>query len=201
MMLAVQGIDAFIERTQILRGVSLSLERGQMVGLVGRNGAGKTTLMRTIMGALKPAAGTVTIAGKDETTAPAHERARLGVGYMPEDRRLVPELNVEENIMVPAWATGIADAADRLKRVFELLPEIARFADRKALALSGGQQKLVALGRALMVGRQLDPARRAVRGHRAGAGAAAGRGAARDQGRRAGCRSSCPSPITRTRPG
>jgi branched-chain amino acid transport system ATP-binding protein len=155
MMLAVQGIDAYIERTQILRGVSLSLEKGQMAGLVGRNGAGKTTLMRTIMGALKPANGTVHIAGNDKTHAPAYDRARLGVGYMPEDRRLVPELTVEENIMVPAWATNIADASSRLKRVFELLPEIARFAERKALALSGGQQKLVALGRALMVGQQL----------------------------------------------
>ena len=155
MMLAVQGIDAYIERTQILRGVSLSLEKGQMAGLVGRNGAGKTTLLRTIMGALKPAKGSVHIAGNDETNAPPYDRARLGVGYMPEDRRLVPELNVEENIMVPAWATKIADAPQRLKRVFELLPEIARFADRKALQLSGGQQKLVALGRALMVGQQL----------------------------------------------
>ena len=155
MMLAVQGIDAFIERTQILRGVNLTLEQGQMAGLVGRNGAGKTTLMRTIMGALRPAKGTVHIAGNDETNAPPYDRARLGVGYMPEDRRLVPELNVEENIMVPAWATRIADAPQRLKRVFELLPEIARFADRKALQLSGGQQKLVALGRALMVGQQL----------------------------------------------
>jgi branched-chain amino acid transport system ATP-binding protein len=154
-MLAVQGVDAFIERTQILRGVSLSLEKSQMAGLVGRNGAGKTTLMRTIMGALKPAKGSVQIAGNDETHAPAYDRARLGVGYMPEDRRLVPELTVEENIMVPAWATNVADASSRLKRVFELLPEIARFADRKALALSGGQQKLVALGRALMVGQQL----------------------------------------------
>lgn len=154
-MLAVHGVDAFIERTQILRGVSLSLERGQMAGLVGRNGAGKTTLMRTIMGALRPTSGSVHIASRDQTHAPAYERARLGVGYMPEDRRLVPELTVKENILVPAWATGIADAPARLKRVFDLLPEIARFADRKALALSGGQQKLVALGRALMVGQQL----------------------------------------------
>jgi branched-chain amino acid transport system ATP-binding protein len=155
MMLAVQGIDAFIERTQILRGVSLKLEKGQMAGLVGRNGAGKTTLMRTIMGALRPAKGTVHIAGNDETHAPPYDRARLGVGYMPEDRRLVPELSVEENIMVPAWATGVADAPERLKRIYELIPEVAGHAQRKALQLSGGQQKLVALGRALMVGRQL----------------------------------------------
>jgi branched-chain amino acid transport system ATP-binding protein len=155
MMLAVQGLDAYIERTQILRAVSLSLEKGQMAGLVGRNGAGKTTLMRTIMGALRPAKGTVRIDGNDETQAPAHDRARLGVGYMPEDRRLVPELSVEENILVPAWATRIADAPRRLARIFELLPEIARYADRKAMQLSGGQQKLVALGRALMAGRQI----------------------------------------------
>jgi branched-chain amino acid transport system ATP-binding protein len=155
MMLEVKGLDAFIERTQILRGASLSLEKGQMAGLVGRNGAGKTTLMRSIMGALKPVNGSVHIAGNDETNAPAHTRARLGVGYMPEDRRLVPELSVEENILVPAWATDIPDAEKRLAWIYELLPEIARFGPRKALALSGGQQKLVALGRCLMVGKQL----------------------------------------------
>lgn len=154
-MLKVAGLDAYIEKTPILRQVSLDLAKGQMAGLVGRNGAGKTTLMRSIMGLLKPAAGTIAIAGADMTKVPGYARAGLKVGYMPEDRRLVPELTVEENVMVPAWANAIDDSAERLKRIYELMPEVANFRERRALQLSGGQQKLVAFARALMCGRQL----------------------------------------------
>jgi branched-chain amino acid transport system ATP-binding protein len=154
-MLEVAGLDAFIEKTPILRQVSLDLSRGQMAGLVGRNGAGKTTLMRSIMGLIKPAAGTIAIDGVDMTREPGFKRAAMHVGYMPEDRRLVPELTVEENVMVPAWANGIADAVPRLARIYELMPEVAGFRERRALQLSGGQQKLVAFARALMCGKRL----------------------------------------------
>ena len=154
-MLRVENIDAFIERTRILRGVSLDLARGATAGLVGRNGAGKTTLMRSIMGLIRPAAGRILIGGEDVTGAPAHGRARLGVGYMPEDRRLIPSLTVEENILVPAWANAIPDAPSRLAWIYRVIPEVAAFAPRRALQLSGGQQKLVALARALMTGRHL----------------------------------------------
>jgi branched-chain amino acid transport system ATP-binding protein len=155
MMLAVDRLDVYIERTQILRGVSLALSKGQVAGLIGRNGAGKTTLMRAVMGLIRPARGSVRIGDSDVTAAPAHGRARLAVGYMPEDRRLIPELSVEENLLVPAWATGNVDARARLAWVYELIPEVAAFAPRRALQLSGGQQKLVALGRALMAGEHL----------------------------------------------
>ena len=154
-MLNVKGLDAFIEKTPILRQVSLDLAKGQMAGLVGRNGAGKTTLLRSIMGLLKPAAGSIAIHDVDVTNLPGFRRARMQVGYMPEDRRLVPELTVEENVMVPAWATGIEDAGKRLARIYELMPEVGNFRDRRALQLSGGQQKLVAFARALMCGKQL----------------------------------------------
>lgn len=154
-MLKVTGLDAFIEKTPILRQVSLDLAKGQMAGLVGRNGAGKTTLLRSIMGLLKPASGSIAIHGEDVTKLPGFQRARMQVGYMPEDRRLVPELTVEENVMVPAWATDIEDAAKRLARIYELMPEVANFRERRALQLSGGQQKLVAFARALMCGQQL----------------------------------------------
>lgn len=154
-MLAVENLSVFIERTQILRGVSLALPEGAMAGLIGRNGAGKTTLMRSVMGLLRPAGGTIRIDGVDVTAGPAHARARLRVGYMPEDRRLVPELTVEENILVPAWANHIHEAASRLAWIHELIPEVAGFAGRRALQLSGGQQKLVALARALMAGGKL----------------------------------------------
>jgi branched-chain amino acid transport system ATP-binding protein len=154
-MLSVTGLDAFIEKAPILRRVSLGLEKGQMAGLVGRNGAGKTTLMRSIMGLLKPSAGTIAIAGQDVTRLPGYARAGMQVGYMPEDRRLVPELTVEENVMVPAWANAIGDADARLARIYGLMPEVAAFRERRALQLSGGQQKLVAFARALMCGQQL----------------------------------------------
>jgi branched-chain amino acid transport system ATP-binding protein len=154
-MLTVAGLDAFIEKTPILRKVSLDLAKGQMAGLVGRNGAGKTTLLRSIMGLLKPAAGTIHIAGTDMTKVAGYARAGMQVGYMPEDRRLVPELTVEENVLVPAWANAIGDADARLKRIYELMPEVAHFRERRALQLSGGQQKLVAFARALMCGREL----------------------------------------------
>jgi branched-chain amino acid transport system ATP-binding protein len=86
--------------------------------------------------------------------APAHARAALGIGYMPEDRRLVPEFTVEQNIVMPTWSVPTVDRDERLKWIYGLLPEIARFEGRRAFELSGGQQKLVALGRALMAGRR-----------------------------------------------
>lgn len=154
-MLAISKLDAHIEKTQILRQVSLALPKGAMAGLVGRNGAGKTTLMRSIMGLRRTTSGTIRIDGADVTHVAGHRRARMGVGYMPEDRRLVPELSVEENIMAPTWANDIADAPKRLARIYELMPEVAGFATRRALQLSGGQQKLVAFARALMAGEHL----------------------------------------------
>ncbi|MGQ0752495.1 MAG: ABC transporter ATP-binding protein [Betaproteobacteria bacterium] len=154
-MLEISGLDVYIERTQILREVSLSLPEAAMAGLVGRNGAGKTTLMRSVMGLLRPARGSVRVDGADVTRLPAHTRAKMRIGYMPEDRRLVPELTVEENVLVPAWANRVPDAASRLAWIYRLIPEVASFAPRRALQLSGGQQKLVALARALMAGKRL----------------------------------------------
>ncbi len=154
-MLKVSNLDAHIEKTQILRQVSLDLPKGAMAGLIGRNGAGKTTLMRSIMGLRGVTSGTITINGADVTRVPGHRRAGMQVGYMPEDRRLVPELSVEENVMSPAWANKLPDASARLARIYELMPEVAGFAQRRALQLSGGQQKLVAFARALMTGEHL----------------------------------------------
>ena len=126
-----------------------------MAGLIGRNGAGKTTLMKSIMGLLKQSSGTIAFDGADLLAAKTHARTRLGIGYMPEDRRLIPDLTVEENVLVPAWAAHLADAAARLEKVYRLIPELREFAPRKGSQLSGGQQKLVALGRALMCGTRL----------------------------------------------
>src|SRR3954462_12459575 len=111
-MLELRSLSVAISAVQILRDVSLTGPDGPMIGLVGRNGAGKTTLMKTVMGLLKPAGGAVQFDGRDLVDEPTHARVRLGIGYMPEDRRLIPGLTVEENVLVPAWAAKLADARE-----------------------------------------------------------------------------------------
>lgn len=154
-MLEISKLDVSIGSVAILRGVEMAVGERQFVGLVGRNGAGKTTLMRAIMGILPAKAGTIRYLGNPLEHTPTHKRARGGIGYMPEDRRLVPALTVEENVLIPAWAGGAADPAARLQRVYRMIPEVETFRGRKGLQLSGGQQKLVALARALMSGTRL----------------------------------------------
>jgi branched-chain amino acid transport system ATP-binding protein len=154
-MLSLARLNVAIQSVQILRDLSFELPSGAMAGLIGRNGAGKTTLLKSIMGLSKATSGSITFDGTDLLAAPTHARARLGIGYMPEDRRLIPDLTVEENVLVPAWAAQVADGGARLEKVYGLIPELREFAPRKGLQLSGGQQKLVALGRALMCGTKL----------------------------------------------
>jgi branched-chain amino acid transport system ATP-binding protein len=154
-MLQVESVHVSIQAVQALRGLSLRVDMGSMVGLVGRNGAGKTTLLRSVMGHLALRQGRIVLDGQDLSTLPPHARARLGIGYMPEDRGLVPELTVEENILLPVWVSPTLDAAQRLALVYRALPELQDMRDRRALLLSGGQQKLVALARALAVGTRL----------------------------------------------
>ncbi len=154
-MLKIQNIDVSIQSVQVLRGLSLEIGAGSMVGLIGRNGAGKSTTLRSIMGHLPLSSGSITFEGQDLDKMPRHARAALGIGYMPEDRGLVPELTVEENILVPLWAMKVADTAPRLEFVYHVLPELKEMRERRALLLSGGQQKLVALARALTIGQKL----------------------------------------------
>ncbi|KRB02826.1 MULTISPECIES: ATP-binding cassette domain-containing protein [Pseudomonas] len=155
MSLEIRNLNVSIEGIPILNDVSLSIAPGQMVGLIGHNGAGKTTLIRAIMGLLPTDRGEMFFGGQDLRAQPAFTRAAAGISYLPEDRRLIPSLTVEENIMLPVWANKLADSKQRLDWVYSLIPEIAQFRDRKAMQLSGGQQKLVAMARALMPGNQL----------------------------------------------
>ncbi len=154
-MLDVNDLHVSIQSVLALRGLSLRVADGAMAGLVGRNGAGKTTLMRTLMGHLVPLQGSISFNGQNLVAVPRHERAALGIGYMPEDRGLVPELTVEENILVPVWVNKALKAEERLALVYRVLPELLEMRERRALLLSGGQQKLVALARALAVGTRL----------------------------------------------
>ncbi|MBW8270927.1 ABC transporter ATP-binding protein [Caldovatus aquaticus] len=153
-MLELAGVTVDIAGVTVLRNVSLRVPAGGRVALIGRNGAGKTTTLRTLMGLLPVRSGRVLIAGEDETSLPAHHRPRHGIGYAPEERRLFGSFTVRENLLLPVQVLGLpaAEQARRLEAVFALLPELADLAPRKAAGLSGGQGKMVALGRALMVG-------------------------------------------------
>lgn len=155
MIVELDNIVVDIQKTPVLRGLSLSINEGEFVGLVGRNGAGKTTTLRTIMGLITPVSGQVKLFGCDVARVEAFKRPALGIGYMPEDRRLVPQLTVEENILLPSWVIEGLDHQSSLKFIYSLMPELHDMKDRKALLLSGGQQKMAALGRALMAGTKL----------------------------------------------
>lgn len=153
-MLELNELTVRINTSEVLRGVSMKLPAGAVAALVGRNGAGKTSLMKSIMGILPVASGQILIDGKDALGAHGYERARNGVGYLPEDRRLIPAWTVEENLQFPLWACG-RSGTDALEQVYEFIPELIEHRHRRALQLSGGQQKLVALGRSMIAGTKL----------------------------------------------
>lgn len=149
-MLEIADLHVKIAEAEILRGFSMTVREGEMVSVTGRNGAGKTTLIRAIMGLSPATSGRIEIRDEDFTRRPAHDRAAVGVGYMPEDRGLVPQLTVRENVLIPGWALRFSNLEERFDRICGWIPEISEMRDQKASSLSGGQQKLVALGRALL---------------------------------------------------
>lgn len=156
-MLHIDRLTARIEGTAVLREVGLDLSAGETLALIGRNGAGKTSLLRAIMGVLRADGGTLRFDGQDLRAMDAHRRAGLGIGYAPEERRLIGKFSVLENIMVPAWACGLPARAvrQRLDLIYAVAPELPALSARAGGLLSGGQQKMVALGRALMAGHRL----------------------------------------------
>ena len=154
-MLVVSDVSVKIGAILALKGFSLEVQKGQMVALIGRNGAGKTTLLKSIMGVNKLTKGSILYEELELENLASHSRAALGIGYMPEDRGLIPELTVEENILLPSWTLKHLNGDERLSLVYTIMPELKEMSDRKALLLSGGQQKMAALGRALVAGTQL----------------------------------------------
>ena len=153
-MLAVQGIDVFIQASHILRRVSLEVREREVVCLVGRNGAGKTTTLRTIMGYHRPQGG-----GIHFNSVPLHERrtfeiARLGLGFAPEESGIFPDLTVAENIEISTWTRpGGRPAAERLAAAYEIFPVLKKYVARKGPEMSGGERKMLSIARALA----LDP--------------------------------------------
>lgn len=156
-MLKFENISASIANVSVLRGISAELLQGSIVAVVGRNGAGKTTLLRLIMGFLPGHTGRVLLNGEDLSLTPARGRTRLGFGYAPEDRVLFPTFSVEENMRFPCEVIGISRRAidDRLAETLTIVPELAAMLPRSGSALSGGQGKMAALGRAIMAGDRL----------------------------------------------
>jgi branched-chain amino acid transport system ATP-binding protein len=153
--LAVAGLDAFYGRAQALFGVTFEVAVGEVMVLLGRNGAGKSTTLKCIIGALRPAAGTVAVHGTPVAGLDPHAVARIGVGYVPEDRRVFRALTVAENLDVAARSG--ADGSDfwDAERVYALFPALEPLAGRRAGLLSGGEQQMLTIGRTLMTNPRL----------------------------------------------
>ena len=154
-MLQVDDLQVTIKGFVILRGVSLEIPTGEVIALAGRNGAGKTTTLKSLMGLVSVTGGIIQLDGTDLLSVPGHRRAAMGIGYMPEDRRLIGSLTVEDNILMPVWASRLEHGAERLTAIYHQMPDVAALRQRRASALSGGQQKMVALARAVMSGTRL----------------------------------------------
>jgi branched-chain amino acid transport system ATP-binding protein len=150
-LLAVERLDARHGLLPAVREVSLEVEQGETVALVGANGAGKTTLLRAIAGAHRPHAGRIVFDGADITSVPAHLRVRRGIALVPEGRRLFPQLTLEENLRVAAGREGVWN----VERVLEAFPLLAPLRQQRAASLSGGEQQATAIGRALMTNPRL----------------------------------------------
>lgn len=156
-MLTVSSLNVSLAGAKILRDVTFTLKPGATTVLIGRNGAGKTTLLRAIMGLTPAESGSAALDGRQLLSLPAFARAPVGIGYAPEDRRLIPEFSVEDNIILPGQALKLpqGEIKSRLEKVYALLPELHTMRARPGNGVSGGQGKMVALGRALMVAEKL----------------------------------------------
>ena len=152
-MLVINNLAVSIGNISILESISFKVSK--FSSIIGRNGAGKTTLIRSIMKILPVQIGEITFNNIKLNNKNTHDMAKLGIGYMPEDRRLVPDLSVKDNIMIPLWSLGKRNLYDELEEVISFIPELKAFLLRDAYQLSGGQQKLVALARAMVVGKKL----------------------------------------------
>ena len=153
--LSLEHVDAGYGETQVLRNLSLEVESGEVVSLVGRNGAGKTTTLRTILGIITPTSGTVTYRGDDISTLEATETARRGIALVPEERRIFPELTVRENLELAALGGSSEGSALSVEAVLEMFENLAERTENIGSSLSGGEQQMLAIARALVGGAEM----------------------------------------------
>ena len=149
-ILTVSGLKVSYGKSQVLFGVDLELNKGEVVALLGRNGAGKSTTFKGILGLVKPTAGKVDMLGRIFTGQPPHEIAKAGLGYVPEDRQVFPAQTVQDNLIIAAKPSVNGRTEWNLDTVYETFPIVARLKDRPAQLLSGGEQQLLTIARALM---------------------------------------------------
>ena len=149
-LLEVKDLVVSYGKIKAVKGISFSVEEGEVVTLIGTNGAGKTTTLRTISGLLRPSSGSVTFQGKDLTKVPPHEIVQLGLAHSPEGRRIFPKLSVEENLMLGAFARRDKGVKDDLEAAFDLFPILRERRSQPAGTFSGGEQQMLAMGRAMM---------------------------------------------------
>ncbi len=152
-LVELEAVHTHYGKSHILDGVSLRVGRGEVVGLLGRNGVGKSTTLKTIMGLVQPSAGQVLLEGRPVSGLPAHRLARLGIGYVPEDRRIFRLLTVMENLRTGLDRHGLAEARKQelLRKVYDYFPVLAERRDQPGGTLSGGEQQMLAIARAMML--------------------------------------------------
>ena len=151
-MLQIKGLNTYYGESHILRDVDMNINQGEMICLIGRNGVGKTTLLKSLIGLLTPRRGEIVFNGDLVNRKPPHQRARSGIGYVPQGREIIPYLTVEENLQLglEALPGGLAQHKKIDELVYELFPVLKQFLDRKGGDLSGGQQQQLAIARALL---------------------------------------------------
>jgi branched-chain amino acid transport system ATP-binding protein len=149
-LLSLRGVKAYYGNVAALKGIDVEVHEGEIVALIGANGAGKSTLMMTVFGAPRAREGGIRFAGRDITALPTHEIAKLRIAQSPEGRRIFPRMTVMENLQIGATVTGAADLDADLDRVFTLFPRLRDRRHQRGGTLSGGEQQMLAIGRALM---------------------------------------------------
>ncbi|MBQ6866013.1 MAG: ABC transporter ATP-binding protein [Clostridia bacterium] len=155
-MLEIKDLFVSYGMMEVLHGISLKVEDKELVSVIGPNGAGKSTLIKTVMGLVKPTSGQILYNGQDITHVPAHKRAGMGIGYVPEGRRVFAKLTVEENLRMGAYELkDKKKIAENMDRVYEIFPRLGERKNQLASTMSGGEQQMLAISRALMLSPQM----------------------------------------------
>ena len=150
-MLEIKDLFVSYGMMEVLHGISLNVQTGELVSVIGPNGAGKTTLIKTIMGLVQPKSGAVLYDGQDISHIPAHKRAEMGIGYVPEGRHVFGRLTVEENLAIGAYSSKDKEKLKKnIEMVYDIFPRLGERREQLARTMSGGEQQMVAMGRALM---------------------------------------------------